>query len=77
MAKQTEYVSEFTNFIQNLYGKNPALFQKQQELLNTWWNKDFMEKEDEELVKTRLKPDPYPYYTYHYQHSEEDKIEQI
>lgn len=65
MVKNTNYISENTKFLQNLFEKKPQLKQQQEKLRNTWWNKSPQEVEEQnELRKNQLTVDGYQYYSY-------------
>ncbi len=63
--KNTNYVSVTTEFINNLLNKNPQLRNKQKALRSTWWDKDFIDlNEQKDFHKSELHQDSYVYFTY-------------
>lgn len=63
MPKEKNYVSEVTVFINDLLKQTPDLSKQQQQLVNTWSNKDNSEvMEQRQYAKTNLAVPSYAYY---------------
>lgn len=62
--KNTTYTSEAMNFI-NLLLNRPDNHEKQMELRKTWWDRGFIDQEEQASYKaSELKNDAYTYFTY-------------
>ena len=65
MAKNTNYTSETMNFIRELRKNNPQLSVKQDQLRQTWWDKNDDEvKQQRELDDSNLPTASYAYCSY-------------
>lgn len=65
IMKNTSYVSEATVFLRELTTDKPTLVAKQDQLRQTWWDKDPQEVyQEEQLDKTDLPHLAYPYFDY-------------
>jgi hypothetical protein len=65
MAKNTNYVSDATIFINDLVQKRPYLREQQETLRKTWWDKEEQEVVTEsQLDKENINPDSYAYFSY-------------
>ncbi|HMT02072.1 MAG TPA: DUF3460 family protein [Burkholderiales bacterium] len=63
--KNTNYVSDTTKFINELLNKNPQLKKKQKILRNTWWDKNFIDlDEQKDFKESDLPQNGYVYFTY-------------
>ncbi len=67
MTKNTAYVSEATNFINEMLKSKPELRKKQKDLRETWWDVGFRDQEEEKIeAQTTLPHDSYAYYSYNH-----------
>ncbi|MBP9743399.1 MAG: DUF3460 family protein [Burkholderiales bacterium] len=65
MALNRTYISDADEFIADLLKKKPELEHKQQELRNTWWDKDFIDPEEQRKFKKNTVPiHGYVYFDY-------------
>ncbi len=63
--KNTNYVSDTTKFINELLNKNPQLTNKQKSLRSTWWDKNFIDLEEQKDFKeSDIPQNGYVYFTY-------------
>jgi len=62
--KNTKYVSEPTEFIKSLLTK-PEIRKDQQKMRSTWWDKGFIDQEEQETYhESEVKHDGYVYFSY-------------
>ena len=62
--KNVSYVSDATLFINELLSK-PGNHEQQMKLRSTWWDKDFVDQEEQEnYAESELKKDAYVYFSY-------------
>ncbi|MEN9947168.1 MAG: hypothetical protein RLZZ293_1554 [Pseudomonadota bacterium] len=62
--KNTSYQSEATQFINTLLTK-PGNHQQQMQLRSTWWDKDFIdEQEQQEYAQAKVPHQAYSYFSY-------------
>ncbi|MDD3266506.1 MAG: DUF3460 family protein [Burkholderiales bacterium] len=62
--KNTKYQSEATQFINTLLNK-PGNHEHQMELRNTWWDKEFIDLEEQKsYAESEVKNDGYVYFSY-------------
>ncbi len=65
MAKNTNYVSELDQFINQLFKKNPELIEKQKQLRSTWWDREAIDQAEQELYLQNSAPrHGYAYFDY-------------
>ncbi|MGL4602936.1 MAG: DUF3460 family protein [Iodobacter sp.] len=62
MFKNTQYVSEFTHFMQGYLGEHPEVAQGQQEGRALLWDKAPLDLDEQSrVVASKVKQKPYPY----------------
>lgn len=62
--KNTKYVSEPTEFLKTLLAK-PEIRESQKKMRSTWWDKGFIDQEEQETFTTdEIKHDGYVYFNY-------------
>ncbi len=62
--KNTKYTSEAMNFINTLLNQ-PGLHQEQMKLRSTWWDKDFIDQDEQKAyAESEVKHDGYVYFSY-------------
>ncbi len=62
--KNTKYTSEAMNFINTLLNQ-PGLHQEQMKLRRTWWDKDFIDQDEQKAyAESEVKYDGYVYFSY-------------
>lgn len=65
MALDRKFVSEVDNFINNLLQKKPQIKATQKQLRSTWWDKDFIDNEEQQTYKDSQAPKHgYAYFDY-------------
>jgi hypothetical protein len=63
MAKNTQYVSETTQFLRKMLQDKPELIKKQKVLRHTWWDHDDIDPEEQKKYKEASVPvHSYAYY---------------
>lgn len=63
--KNTKYVSEATNFINELLNKL-GNHEQQMKLRSTWWDTEFRDQDEmKHAAESEVKHDAYVYFTYH------------
>lgn len=62
--KNTSYISEATLFLNSLLSQEP-IHQQQQQLRHTWWDKEFIDQEEQQsYAQNSVKANAYAYFTY-------------
>ena len=65
MALEKNFVSDVDKFISNLLHKKPQIKAKQKELRSTWWDKEFVDNEEQQTYKESALPKHgYAYFDY-------------
>lgn len=65
MALEKNFVSDVDTFINNLLQKKPQIKANQQRLRSTWWDKDFIDNEEQQTYKDSSTPKHgYAYFDY-------------
>ena len=65
MAIDRKYISEIDEFINNLLIKNPKLKQQQKELRNTWWDRNYIDQQEQGAYQENAAPKyGYTYFDY-------------
>lgn len=65
MGLNRTYTSDTDEFIADLLKKKPELKHKQQQLRNTWWNKEFIDPNEQlEFKKNAVPVHGYTYFDY-------------
>ena len=65
MALEKNYVSETDNFIKDLLKKKPELKEKQKALRSTWWDRGFIDPEEQkEFAESAAAKTAYAYFDY-------------
>ncbi len=65
MAKDTTYVSDIDQFITKFLQEKPELIDKQKTLRNTWWDRGFIDQEEQESYsQSEVSKPGYVYFDY-------------
>ena len=65
MSLNRRFVSEVDTFINNLLQKKPQIKETQKRLRSTWWDKDFIDNEEQQIYKDSSTPKHgYAYFDY-------------
>jgi hypothetical protein len=65
MGLKKNYVSEIDGFLTELLNKNPQLKDKQKKLRSTWWDRQFIDpNEQKEYQQNSITVSQYPYFDY-------------